>query len=417
MKCERSSIATYELVPSTDKEKAWNRFISELDTTFSLSMSTAERLKCIHRILTDSYELTPGVISPRLIREFEWSLYCLDRSDGERIQASLQDMLPYDLETRERIPAHEIHCYEDENMRARVGDGFIGSGYRLLLALCRENTVIDLDVQISGKVRTYGSRRISNEEEERVFPAHTCVFSETREALEKGGQGMMIYDMIAYYGLSKGIEEMYDAVCTKYDELISQAKDLDDVLLAEAFLQIVGTRVIHPFWDGNGRTFGAHLARTLHHNGVQGMRDYKTQMKFVPGLSAMSNIFLEGHKDVSAYFLKDIGLSLVSGGIANARMSLDHGYRTEYMVKLRNGIEKLIDEGVNQDATYLDCIAQSAWQIKRVLLMEGLLEPCEKDRKRLEFEADILTENGVAEPERYQYTIFIPLRTVKEKFG
>ena len=49
--------------------------------------------------------------------------------------------------------------------------------------------------------------------------------------------------------------------------------------------------------------------------------------------------------------------------------------------------------------------------------MEGLLEPCEKDRKRLEFEADILTENGVAEPERYQYTIFIPLRTVKEKFG
>jgi len=68
-------------------------------------------------------------------------------------------------------------------------------------------------------------------------------------------------------------------------------------------LQVAGTRIIHPFWDGNGRTFGVHIAKIL-----------------------------------------------------------------------------------NPEGKFFNFISNQAWQIKRVLLKEGLIRPNPRDDKRLKLE-------------------------------
>ncbi|MBI3032275.1 hypothetical protein HYY69_02270 [Candidatus Woesearchaeota archaeon] len=378
--------STYELVPSGDKEKleGWQNYLADRDKGVEHAPNTEQRLLYIHKVLTGHLDV--GMPPAPIRAEQLYELVVTDRPDGEEIQDAIEQVYGNDW-------------WNNEASLLAVSEAITN--------ICKDNTRVKYEEDFRGKLRSFGTRSINGSTSEPVYWSHSCVYGENaRETFEKR-RFTTINNPAVYCGLSTGLDKVYAKMCATYDRLKEEAHDLDQLLFAEAFLQLVGTRIVHPIADGNGRVFATHLAHTLYEAGIR-IDDHESFKRFFPGLTCITDTFITEH------FLPDLGLDLISG-LDNIRIKTDHRFRQNYMRTLRTGIESMIDENIQPNAQYLDFMANNRWQIKRVLLQLGLIKPTPGDKKRLKMEEEMFSE--MPEKEKEGKIIFVPYQSEMERFS
>ena len=379
MEVDNYQTVVSELIPSINKEESWKAYLGSLDSLLKGEIGkdrcTSIELKQLHLLVTSP--LTIGELPNHIKEDMLLDLYTLDREDDEFIQRLLNDKLkPLIKEaTEKQMPLPEYY------RKAR----------EIYKEICAENTEINFNPQLRGELRRYGTRRIKigDGRWEKVYASHTCDRSTEMEQFAAIASGGFPFPPTAYYGLSVGLGEVYERMCAEYD-LINKRDtsfftkvDINRKLLAESFLQLIGTRVLHPFWDANGRTFGTHLALTLEREGIQ-LRDYRVIEDIISKLTPHNNKFLDK-------ILEDANLA-ITGGQLHYSMKLNHGLRQDYMKKLRKTIEDAISHGINKNGPYFKYYSDAAWLIKRTLADNGLVELTQEEVLKIKEEKDKITE-------------------------
>lgn len=366
-----------ELVSSENKGIGWNAYLAGRN---SIGIGpTSEIMKKMHTLTSSGLVL--NLDDPGLRDQLTDDLYILDREDGDIKQNLFDNSLALNL--RELGELHPVELFIKMRRHQRE--------------VCEFNTQVELDVQIAGQLRSYGRRKIGDGDWKTVYASHTTAYPDDESNLEIGQLGQ-IYPK-SYFGLSTGLDLVYGALCNKYDELMAQRKDgsLEDKLLAEGFLQIVGTRVLHPFWDGNGRAFAAHIAYTLEREGII-IQDREILTRMQPGLTSITEAFLES-------LITNAGIGYIMGN-GHFKMHFDNRFRQNYMRKLRAALDQLIVEGLEGSDDNYSMYSNAAWQIKRVLILNGLLNPKPGDETRLRMEEEMLRE--IQEEDRGSSIMFVP---------
>jgi len=355
----------YDLIPSIGKVEGWINCRSEYQNLMDVNIPTSERLLRLHELATSPATTQP--VPPEIVESFRSSLYVFDREDGdEKAQkfgdrmASQRDLL---LQIRQAMsPSEQVRYLLQEYAE-----------------VCKQDTEVAVDAGLLGKLRSYGTRAINGKEPETVYATHQCVYP-TQKEKDLMQQGVPILPT-SFYGLSVGLDEVYERFCAKYDETMASSKDLDDLILTEAFFQVLGTRSIHPAWDGNGRAFLAHLGYTLEQSGIT-IEDYEVMKQFVPGLTIITDALV--HQNLS-----DAGLALISGE-NHFNITFNPAFRRQYMEKLKQQLTTAIDHGTSEEGPYYNFFYNGWWQIKRVLIDNGLAEPTEQDKEILKKTSEFL---------------------------
>jgi hypothetical protein len=336
--------ATGEIIPSYGKEEGWKRYVSSLDSLLVARRPASEELKELHRLMTGHLPVPSAAQLPH-----KTQLYILDREDGEEKQKILNERAKPQFEALEGTDDFsEIHDYLME----------ITNIYE---ELCKEDTEIDYKPELIGSLRAYGTRRIKGGEPGTVFASHMCTF----DGAGAFGAALAGLPPPAYYGLSTGLDMVYTALCDKYDQMAQEAgTDFQKALLAESFLQVWGTRVLHPFWDANGRAFAAHLGLTLERHGIE-VREWGVARCITADLTALNDDFLH-------HVLGNAGLGLINM-LDHYKIQLDHALRQEYMGRLKKELEQGIETGLDPQSSYWQYIRTAAWIIKKGLHRNGAI--------------------------------------------
>lgn len=342
----------YDLIPSIGKEEGWMRSKQEYKNL--INIPTSERFLKLHELATSPAANQP--IPTEIADLFEPFLYITDRNDVDEKAQAFRNRIAF----RDRLILSWQVLSPSEQY-----------GYMLneFAEMCKEGTEVTVDTGLSGKLRIYGTRTINGKVPETVYASHQCVYATEREK-ELMEQGNPILPT-AFYGLSVGLDEVYGRFCAKYDEMVASSKTLDDRIQAEAFFQVLGTRSIHPAWDGNGRAFLAHLGYTLEQLGIP-IEDYKIMEQFVPGLTIVTDELVRQN-------LSDASLTLISGN-GHFDMAFNPAFRRQYMEKLKQQLTAIIDHGTGKEGPYHELYYTAWWHIKRILIANGLAEPREEDK-------------------------------------
>ena len=370
-----SLLSAGEIVSSQPSAKLqqWQELVRKRNEYLTSQRPTAEELKSLHWIFTSQVEL----IDFNNFREvLESDLYTLDRPDGEEKQEKLSEAIKPLIE---------------RGMKGEMAPmDFLSQARQMFKAICLTDTEIELNPTIRGELRSYGSRRINGGEWERVYASHTMV---------PDNEDLIMFQMMsgfpprAYYGLSVGLPELYQALCDKYDHLALSATDFEGRVTAEAFLQILGTRVLHPFWDANGRTFMGHLAVTLGREGIQ-LSDYAQAKALTGRLAKINDSFLRKvlEQGELGFIQNDNHIQIV----------LMHDWRQEYMNRLRRVLQQAVEQGVDKQGPFSDFISEAAWQIKMYLYRWKIFaaNPIQTEEIKLQIEAKATNINKVPPPYR-----------------
>ena len=345
------------MIPSIGKEAGWTNSRLEYKNLRSPNISTSERFLRLHELATSPATTEP--LPTLIVNIFEWYLYIADRTDvDEKAQAFRERMA---IRNSLLLPGQVMS--QSEQYRDML---------REFAEVCKEGTEVTIDTGLSGKLRSFGTRTINGMGPETVYSSHQCIYPTEREK-ELMERGNLILPT-SFYGLSVGLDEVYERFCAKYDKAVASSETLDDRIRAEAFFQVLGTRSIHPAWDGNGRAFLAHLGYTLDELGIP-IKDYGLMGQFVPGLTRVTDALVDQN-------LSDAGLTLISGN-DHFNMEFNPHFRRQYMEKLKQQLMKVIGHGTDEEGPYNEFFYNGWWQIKRVLIANDLVEPSEEDEKLL----------------------------------
>lgn len=353
----------YDLIPSIGKEAGWVNSKREYQNLTNIP--TSERLLRLHELATSP--ATTQSIPTEITDLFESSLYITDRNDVDEKAQKFRNRIAF----RDRLVLSWQAMSPFEQYRYML---------HKFAETCKEGTEVTVDAGLSGKLRRYGTRTI-NGREETVFGSYQCTYP-TDEEKDLMQRGVPILPT-AFYGLTVGLDEVYERFCAKYDEMVASSETLDDRIRAEAFFQVLGTRSIHPAWDGNGRAFLAHLGYTLEQLGIL-IKDYKIMEQFVPGLTRATDALV--HQNLS-----DAGLTLISGQ-GHFDITFNPAFRRQYMEKLKQQLTATIDRGTGKEGPYYEFYYTAWWNIKRILITNGLAEPTEEDEGLLKMTSKFLAE-------------------------
>ncbi len=358
-----------EVVPSVRKEECWQVYLSEKDRRFGTRRPTSEELMDLHLLMTPEESGIPN--EPEYMDGLVIDLYTLDRPDTLGRLQEFMDTI--------------------NKAAMAMGPGYMPNDYfeasrQAWMELCKKDTEIEIDLDVRGKLRKLGTRSIKGGPKETVYHSHQCMFPTPEEIRFLEDNGGLLFPMTCYYGISTGLPEAYWALCRKYDEVMGRGgTDLNTRLMGEALLQSVGTRVLHPFWDGNGRAFGAHIALMLEREGIP-IKDYDVIRDATASLSAANNNFMMN------ILLPGVGLKLISGS-EHIAMRLDPVSRKDYMGRLLGGIAASIEAGVDRGEFFSDVVLTlAAWAMKRSLIRYGLVEPTRAEKETMEAEKASLRE-------------------------
>ena len=373
-------IIQYEVVPSHGKEEGWRAFQNARTALLNRDLPTADLLSRLHATAVSYYDLRmPADIADHM----HGNLLILDRPDGLELEKEVLGRLSKDEETM-NLPIPEF----SEKLRQAYIDA------------CTQNTGTKPEIKIPGALRSYGSRSIGNGPWGAVYASHAQVFESPFSEL-----GLQLPD--AYYGLSMGLPEIWLLLCSTHQDLMSKARSLDERVLAEAFLQLWGTRVVHPFWDANGRAFGYHLATTLEREGIS-VPNYGVFTEIVGGLRKVNDEFLKA-------VLAKGDLRFIQGD-EHHLIELKPSLRLNYMTRLRQAMEAGISRGIDPtdrlSIFYFDAAERISEQIANMLgrtyvrvhyPKQDLLETAVRnDPKSVDFYRQLpneVTALGVAGPE------------------
>ena len=95
----------------------------------------------------------------------------------------------------------------------------------------------------------------------------------------------------------------------------------------------------------------------------------------VPGLTIITDALVDQN-------LSDAGLALISGD-DHFNMEFNPAFRRQYMGRLKQQLMSVIEHGTGKEGPYYELFYNGWWQIKRILIANGLAEPTEEDEKIL----------------------------------
>ncbi len=323
----------YELIPSARKQEGWQAFSAQMPYMMKNPKDTAAELKYIHRALNSHYDLT---LHPFVEQEMIRDLYILDRPDAEEMDKKSVEVLKKigKLPNIEHMhPMQSFMIYREK-----------------ITEICKENTEIKFNPTLIGELRSFGTRKIDDYPEETVYCSHTCVFSSAAEDFAIT-TGVHPFPPTSYYGLSVNLDKTYQKFCDKYDAIIKESDSFEEKVLAQGFLQSLGTRTIHPFFDGNGRTFGAQLALTLNRHEVD-LKDYET-------VALVGNELTNNTNNLLKEVLKSAELDFISDSW-HFTIKMAQRSRADYMSRLNGAINEAIELGIEPEGKYYSYISNAA---------------------------------------------------------
>ena len=290
------------------KNESFKLFLSRLDE-FKNRESTAEELIRIHEIMTEKEMVTEFNIE-------EDSLLILSRSD-----------------------------YAD----------FVISSETDFLEFCRSNST-NVKLEKSRSIRKIGTRIVKGLEEKIYASVLIDIFNDG--------------EIFTFALPDKKVEDMYADICTHYDQITSQ-KGLNLFFTGQSYLQILGT-MLHPFVDGNGRTFLAHLALGLHREGVN-VKKYETFSKIQTILSAISSKLAYDIIQNSGYCTKD--------PMFIEKLRQDHEMQHKYYTNVNQEFGDLVKLGINNRRAFDNFYVYAGGAIYSTLVDEGYLEKPNVEKK------------------------------------
>lgn len=171
----------------------------------------------------------------------------------------------------------------------------------------------------------------------------------------------------SYQAPTEGLEELYNKLCDKYDDLFKNNNNPVKKLQAIAFLQLWGTLVIHPFFDANGRTFLAQAVLAFNQMGHQTTKQpafpelHEQLRKNIFG--ALGSSFLIEFLDQNNIKLEEVNTIALGGGNLHKE--------TTY---LKDAINKGLDMGINQPSGLQAYLEQAVLMMVGWLSKENLYE-------------------------------------------
>ena len=341
------------VIPTINPEAGFTRVLNLRESLLKARLPLQEELGALHLLVTEHIPQEPLRSDHRAILEGE--LYSLDRPYDPRIHRTFEGKL--------------------SAMKDRFANMIPAARYlakKVLLAdLCRADTEVDLQPDPRGRLRQLGRRKIGDKPWEVVMGS-----SQTILTLSQDNESLSQDDRICFpkcfFGLTTGLQEVYDKLSVTYDRLSQEVKTIDDLVRVEAFLDLAGTRLIHPFCDGNGRTFTQHTLLSLAKRGIE-VDSYDTVRRMTHGLSKISEMYLAA----------TLGKNRVPFHIGEEEYSelyFSHRYRVEYMERLKAAALGAIERGVNDPTRW---IGHAAWQIKSALIIGGFISGTPREVSRI----------------------------------
>lgn len=213
-------------IPSEGKKEGWDQFLAIMPDLLSQRLTTREVMPILHAATTSAVNL-PEI--PKGLQDIAALTLLIQGRDQQSINRVLEFV-------RDGIFSSEA---------AQAGH-------------ILPDTKAKVNIPRIGQLRQFGERSINNGPNKTIYAAHLKPF-------DVGEPEPMIYS-----GLTEGLDEVFDELCAKFDELQEQYKDapLHERLRVINYFQMWGASVIHPFCDANGRAFGAKLVFDLNRIGM-----------------------------------------------------------------------------------------------------------------------------------------------------
>lgn len=342
-----SSAAGFDILNSSTqgKEQGFKRLQQQLPELNHSITDTSEMLQIIHYIVTP--DTTKSELPEIISSDMKLGLMLLDRPDDERV-INITKVAFDKLAKKNKYLKDSRLFFKD--IRDKISSEL------------SRFTTINFNPVLKGGLRSYGSRKIDGfPEEPLVYASHNLVMASESQmfALALGVPNVIYPD--SYYGLSTGLDVVYNKLCSKYDLMKPASSQLKDILLKESFFQILGTRLLHPFWDGNGRAFTGQLKFALEKKGISA--DIKKLQNASIRLGSISD-------DMVKLVLKNSQLSLVSDFHeypGTLMMWLNPNVRRDYMTKLRGGLENAIETADIPDSPYNELVLKGVNIIEKAL--------------------------------------------------
>jgi len=343
-----TSVGAFDIFSSAPEAKkaGMQRFAAHLNEFAQSSLPTRDLLLGIHAAMTP--DVTIDTLPSEVRAEMRLSLLILDRPDIDHVVAISQQI--HDEEAQKKVHTSWRSYYL--TVRKRLADEL------------EKDTKITVAPGLKGALRSLGSRQISGYPEEPVvFASHTLTMAGFGQmmAFQLGTDQIIFPD--AYYGLSTGLDKVYTHLCDTYDALTPDSSALTDVLRNEAFLQVLGTRLLHPFWDGNGRGFMGHLGVTLARAGyavdMGKLQTASMQLGYI-GDSIVEKVLHESQLSLVT--------DLSEAGPLHYLMWVSPSMRLDYMDKLRGGLTHAIDTITDSSSPYYPFLEDTHQTLTQVFL-------------------------------------------------
>ena len=295
-----SEVPYIDLISSENKEPGWRNFMRILPELVKNKGSTTRELVGLHELTTYGAEF-PALSKPGMEEMFIQRLCFNDHPDPEKLMESIR-----------------------ETVKWTAGQNI---SITKLLSLANAGFKPFLRVDMRSDIRSLGKRRYDDGHEENVFDSHTLPF--------------VIDDNPKFFqGLTLGLDELYQELCERYDGMWGKSSDFKQKLLAEIYLQLIGTRLLHPFWDGNGRTFGAHLVTALNRMGFN-VTETPKEKDIFPDNGDEDSLLAYPNDRFMVKLVKPLLLTRKEC----LKMLEDFRLKNEYMKKLHKTIKKVIETG------------------------------------------------------------------------
>lgn len=321
----------FEPLSSANKEIGWANMLTALPRLLEKPRPSKVELPILHRLTTS------GIEHPELPKTVR--------------QTAMETMLMYELcDTREQVyglvPSlrqQGIPC-EEGHYRIQSPTGIKEIRYRT--AFLRR-----------GHIRQSGVLQVNNGPERPTYSPHTKTFG----------------DDSTYIGLAENLGPVFDDFCDSADRHFAEAETVEEKLKAVVYTQLWGASVIHPFFDGNGRSFGAKLVLDLNRMGLP--------VRAIPGFPEMSdlnplikdNIFAGFGPAFVKMFLAKSGVELVPNEDVIELLETPQLIRA-YMRALENAMREGFQQGPNAGEYIGQFIELGAYSLQLALSRDGHLE-------------------------------------------
>lgn len=240
----------------------------------------------------------------------------------------------------------------------------IGETLRAALPIDRGDVVVGRSKRIRyrttllprGHLRQNGTIRVNGGPEEPIFAPH-----------------LKPYEEEVYVGATHELDKLFKGLCDQADAQLVGAVDLDAKLKAIVYMQLWGSSTLHPFVDGNGRTFGAKMVLDLNRIGFR--------VDAIPGLPELADLEPKLEKNFLAtlgpkftqVFLENEGIDLVPKKALQWFLESPDLYK-EYMRQLSTAIRVGFQAGLEPQGYVGEYLGFGAFLLKLALSRDGHIE-------------------------------------------